>query len=186
MAQETQTEPTGSSTVSQEAFDRVKHDLEQSKSEAASLKEQLAASQKVNKVESFLRDQDIPKEEIPGRMQLLAPHLPEIPMDGIEEALQQPMFAPLVTAPTSTDGQPPADQTDPVQTDGQDPTKVMPPTGGFGQPNPGGSQPPVTSGPVGPGDAEYDRAYEAARRGDHSQMQQLYDADRVSEPTRVW
>lgn len=168
-------------TVSKEAFDRRVAELDAEKAKTASLEDQLAAARKMNGVESFLRDQGIPKEEIPGRMELLAPHLPEIPHDGISEALNTDKFKPLVappTAPTPTPG------------DGEEttPPSPFPPDGGFGaQPSPGGEGVPIeTGGKIGPGDQEYEAARLSAQRGDHSKMQKLYDDDRVQEPQSPW
>lgn len=182
MAEETP-EPQGSDTVSKAAFDRVKHENEQLQQQMSQLNIQLEQSRKVNRVESLLRDKEIPKEEIPGRMELLAPHLADIPMDGLEAALADQKFAPLLTPPASTPPPPLDDGESPPQT----PPGSVPANGGFGgQPNPGGNFEPVAQGVVGPGDAEYDTAYQAARTGDHSKMQALYDANRVKEPTRTW
>lgn len=166
--------------VSREAHDRVKHELEQEKARNKELEGQLAASRKVSRVESYLRRQHIPEDEIAGRVQLLSPHLTEIPMDDIEKALADDRFKPLVAAPTA----PPSSN---GEGEGQSNEPPLPPEGGFGdQPSPGGDSPPISLGKVGPGDAEYDAAFRAAQTGDHSKMQKLYDDDRVKEPTPSW
>lgn len=167
-------------TVSREAFERVQQERDQLKQEKADLTGQLDASRKVSSVESFLRSQKVPEDEIPNRVELLSPHLPEIPHDKVAETLSQDRFKPLTSvSPAPSNGE---------EEDGET-TSTTPsePDGGFGaQPSPGGDHQPVTTGKVGPGDDEYDAAFDAARRGDHSKMQKLYDDDRVKEPTRAW
>lgn len=149
----------------------------------ADLERQLAASRKVSAVESYLRQRNIPEAEIGNRVELLSPHLTEIPMDGIPDALAQDRFKALTSAapaptPNGSEGEGEGETT---------PTAPSAPEGGFGnQPSPGGNDQPVTPGKVGPGDDEYERAREAARLGDHSKMQKLYDDERVAEPTRTW
>lgn len=168
-------------TVSREAFERVQQERDQLKEQNADLTGQLDASRKVSKVESFLRSQEVPEEEIPTRVELLSPHLPEIPMDKVAEKLSEDRFKPLTSvAPAPSNGQ----EGDDGETTPTTPTE---PEGGFGnQPSPGGDHQPVTHGQVGPGDDEYEAARQAAMKGDHSKMQKLYEDDRVKEPTRTW
>jgi len=134
-------------------------------------------------VESFLRQQKVPEEELPGRLELLAPHLAEIPVDGIVDALSQDKFRPLVAPPTTS----PSPNGD-GDGEGTPPPPQYPSDGGFGaQPNPGADGQPIpTGGKIGPGDAEYEAARTAAVRGDNSKMQALYDQDRVQEPQSPW
>lgn len=180
-----ETEQPGSDTVSREAFDRLKADNEKLTAGNQAKDDQIAASRKVSTVESFLRSQKVPEEDIPGRVVLLAPNITDIPIDELPAALAEERFKPLVAAPTTPP--PPADDDD-----GNPPPAVVPDAtfaqeGGFGnQPNPGGEHQPVTAGKVAPGDDEYEAARNAAKAGDHSKMQKLYDDDRVAEPQRPY
>ena len=174
------TDPQVPETVSVEAHTRVQHENEQLQTKVGNLETALVDQGKLRRTESYLRDKGIPKEEVAGRVDLLAPHLSDVSLDNLEEALGSEKFAPLVQVPAPTlpplepdaDGQPPA----PLVADG-----------GFGnQPNPGGTDPVVTQGLVGPGDTEYDQAFDAARKGDHAKMEALFKADRVKEPVKPW
>lgn len=170
-----ETDPQVPETVSVEAHKRVQHDNEQLKARITDLETSIVDMGKLRRTESFLRNKGVPESELSARVDLLAPHLNKIEVDKIEELLASDKFGPLVAVPTS----PPS--VDP----GANPPLV--PEGGFGnQPNPGGNDPVVQTGKVGPGDAEYEAARGAAVAGDHSKMEALYAGDRVKEPTRPW
>lgn len=161
--------------VSVEAHERVKTENSKLKEQLQEAQGQLEASRKVSKVEGFLRAQKVPEEDIPSRIELLSPHLTDIPVDQVDDALGSDKFKPLTAAPSTAT----ADEGD---EEGETTTTVSEtPNGGFGGPSPAGDDKPPEQKKYQLKDPEIQ---ELIRRNDRDGLKKLYDEDRIAAPVR--
>lgn len=96
--------------VTPEAYQRVISERDEARTRSKELETQLTAFHTVSAAERFLRSQKVTEEEIPGRLELLAPHLKDVASDDVPSILAEDRFKPLITvvnAPaTTSDGEP--------------------------------------------------------------------------------
>lgn len=168
-----ETEP-AQETISPEAHKRVKTDNDNLKTQVKDLETQLEASRKVSGVESFLRKQGVSEEDIPSRMDLLAPHLTEIPVDQISNALADDRFKPLVAVPPVLEGKEDDEEE-------ETPPVVETPPGGFGGPSPAGDSTPPEQKKFRISSPE---VQDIIRRNDREALHKLYKDKRIEEPVR--